>query len=597
MAASLRAANAKRQMLPGNPTGADASTSSFGLGRILPKVSTDPIAPPAEEIAMGPIVSAANQSSNGTDEWSQPKQANLETQLASYGSSYATSAVPPPPAGALGGSLVPPPPAVTLSTQAQTAYAAPAENPYGNPYFNPYGVPYPTTIIQQMAPPAASERPPGSPFASGGRGSKSDDGDDVEKQKKTAAPFLPITPSGMEPRSVYKQRDDLKVLWKGLLASSKDVTAIVTDAKIADQLNKIDVALPAEATKGSFGVPQRTVEGIFKANNVDKRILPTVHKLETDLVQAYYRYLYCYNKFALAQQTILARKQEAEVAGSPSESQRAAADLAAAQTEAESSKDDMHSAQAELAALTGASAARTVIGRISGVTPTLESLTANDQSDAQGKSGKAGHSKVIASVESLFHLRRDKAGEKPAEKEATAPKVEESAAKGDSKGSQSKSDTKVAKAEPKTDKKKQSENKEDNNAKAKGGADLSPAPNTVAKTEPSPQAPEKSHTSGATNNSDITFQLKGISVTPRKSTLTVSIHNLGTNSFSFSPDVISISDGNHKLSDATVRADFDQTQVQPNQEVKGTITIFGRPWNDRLAVVLTDGGKNIQMRR
>jgi len=46
-----------------------------------------------------------------------------------------------------------------------------------------------------------------------------------------------------------------------------------------------------------------------------------------------------------------------------------------------------------------------------------------------------------------------------------------------------------------------------------------------------------------------------------------------------------------------MRADFETTLVQPSQEVQGTITIFGRPWNDRLTVSLSDGTRNLQMHR
>ncbi len=88
-----------------------------------------------------------------------------------------------------------------------------------------------------------------------------------------------------------------------------------------------------------------------------------------------------------------------------------------------------------------------------------------------------------------------------------------------------------------------------------------------------------------------------MNVQPRKSILTVSIRNSGSNSYSFSPDLFSVSEGNRKLSEAALRADFDSTMVQPNGEVKGTITIFGPPWNDKLAVVLTDGSKTYQLRR
>jgi hypothetical protein len=433
-------------------------------------------------------------------------------------------------------------------------------------------------MMPQQQPAPTYERPAGSPFATGRSGHSTDDSDESEHAKK--APFVPITPNGMEPRSSYKQRDDLKVLWKGMLANSEEAKAIVKDDKIADALNKIDVGLPGESTKGSFSVTQRLVDNIFKSSSVDKRIAQPVRKLEMDLVQAYYRYLYSYNKFSLAQQTVAARKQEADVAQSNSESQRAAADQAEASTEAESAKDDMRSAQAELAGFVGAAAARTIIGRVSGVTPTLESLSQAVEQPAEATKGGKGPLSLFV------HHKKEKAKD---EETANAESGSDDAAKSDKSAKAEKADqaeTKVAKADKK-DKKKA---KADKHGKDKD-SDLSPAPDAVANKDAG------ADTAAAKESGDISFQLKEVNVTPRKSILSVSIHNSGSSNFSFSPDVISISDGNHKLSDAAVRADFDQTLVQPNSEVKGTITIFGRPWNDRLAVVLSDGGKNIQMRR
>ena len=107
---------------------------------------------------------------------------------------------------------------------------------------------------------------------------------------------------------------------------------------------------------------------------------------------------------------------------------------------------------------------------------------------------------------------------------------------------------------------------------------------------PAPSAP-------AVPASTISMELKGVNVTARKSILTVAIKNNGESDFSFDPESFAISENNHKLSEAAMRADFETTLVQPNQEVKGTITIFGRPWNERLTVSLSDGSRNVQMRR
>jgi hypothetical protein len=651
--AEARAAAGSSQAGSGNSL---PGVSSFfgGQGRVLPKVITDPIAPSAEEVARqsGPIVTSANNNASPDPTAAAAEMASAasssiaaatsgavpqQPQVATYGASYGT--VPPPPPGALGGGLIPPPPAVTLSTQAQAmayapgspnpAAANPYANPYNNPYMNPYGMQYPPQGFIPSAP-MPVQRPAGSPFSTAGsssRNSNNDDSDDTAKPKKSTANFMPITPTGMEARSPYKQRDDLKILWKGFLATSPDIKSIVKDEKIADQLNKIDVGLPGDSTKGSFEVSQRQVDNIFKAGSLDKRLLPTVKKLQKDLVQSYMRYLYSYNKFALAQQTVTARKQEVDVAGSPSEAQRAAADLSQSQTDADSTRDDMKAAQSELVSTVGPAAARTIIGHVSSVTPTLESLTQNsDQSsDESGKNSKGGVD-VISSVGSLFgfhHKKEDaeKSGDSDddSDKKAAPAKAEKQGkndktakgnkdskdskdkdkadksikvAKGDKGDKADKSKVKESKAEAKKEKGKDKDKDVKVADKKKDAGDLSPAPESVA---------SKSSGGGsdapATSKSDISFVLREVSVTPRKSVLTVSIHNSGSNSFSFGPDAVSISDGTHKLSDAAVRADFDQTLVPPNQDVKGTITIFGRPYNDKLAVVLSDGGKSVQMRR
>jgi hypothetical protein len=117
--------------------------------------------------------------------------------------------------------------------------------------------------------------------------------------------------------------------------------AVGKDVRIVEVLNRIDVGLPTDGTKGSFSVGPRQVDAIFKPVALDKRVQPAVRRAQTDLVQSYYRYLYTYNKFALAQQTYAARKQEVEVATTDSEKQRAAADVAQAHTDADSSRDEM----------------------------------------------------------------------------------------------------------------------------------------------------------------------------------------------------------------------------------------------------------------
>lgn len=564
-------------------------------GRVLPKVSTDPIAPPAEQVAndapsFTPVESTANSSS--------PAQiASAAPQVATYGGSTFSSStsVPAPPPGALGGGLVPPPPAVTLSTQANMGvaaapmYADPSASPYANPYLNPYGIPYQQQMQPQMMPP---QRPNGSPFGapSANRPAQQPDNDDglTPSERKKMNSFVPIVPTGMEARSPYKQRDDLKVLWKGAL-SSGPLQSLASDGKFGGQLQKVDVALPDGTTKGAVSISPRTVDNIFHSQGVDRRVFGDVRKVQTDITQAYYRYLYTYNRFALAQQTLQARKQEVDVAGSAVEQQRAAADLSAAQQEADSTKDDMKQAQTDLASAAGAAAARTIITRVSNVAPAADSLAAA-QTDQAGGGDRKNLGQEVLNVFNPFRSFGGGGGHKgPAPEAAPAePAKVASADQG------SKKESKKERKEEKQSKKHKESNDNDNKA-----GDLSPAP-TASKEQPAATA---SSDAGATasaapsSQDGISFELKSVNVTPRKSILSVSIRNSGANNFTFSPDVFSISEGNHKISEAAVRADFDSTLVQPNQEVKGTITIFGRPWNDKLAVVLSDGNHNIQLRR
>jgi hypothetical protein len=559
----------KQKALEAAAQRAENQVNADGMGRVLPKVSMDPIAPPAEDVANsnGPIFTPANQS-NAAPPIPVPSGGGGAPSAMTYGGSGVPN---PPPGGGVGCGLVPPPPAVTLSTQANVGM--PAGMPmdpsamYANPYMNPYAIPYPQMQMPAgfvpAAPQVALARPSGSPFATGPRSSSDDEEGGAQDKKR--ANFVPITPTGMESRSSYKQRDDLKALWNGVLKSNS-MSLLMKDEKFNSQLGQVDIGLPSETTKGSFAISQRQVDAVFKNSALDKRILQPVRKVQSDLVQAYYRYLYSYNKYALAQQTVAARKQEAEVASSASEQQRAAADQSQAQADADSAKDDMKSAQSELSMIAGPQAAKYIISKVSGVTPTSDALASSGDSSGDSKAGNSG-----GGMFGMFHFG---GGGNEKKKSSPAP-----------------ADTKVASApaENKKEKESKKKGKKDSGASKEKTADLSPAPEaseSAASSEPVPLAP-----------SGISFELKNVNVTARKSILTVSIRNGGANSFSFSPDVISISEGSHKLSEAAVRADFDQTMVQPNQEVKGTITIFGRPWNERLAVSLSEGGKTIQMSR
>jgi hypothetical protein len=555
--------------------------------RVLPKVSTDPIAPPAEEAQSGALVSPVDTSQQQAG---APMSVNtpIPQAAATYGTPY--NAVPAPPPGALGGALVPPPPAVTLTTQAQAVSAMPdPNNPYMNPYgypayMNPYGMAYPP---QQQQPATPQPRPSGL-FGNGGggRSASSDDDDSSSRSKRGGENFVPITPTGMEARSAYKQRDDLKVLWKGLL-SSNNLTGM--EPKVLEQLGKLEVGLPSESTKGNFSINQRQVDSVFKPSvpGIDRRVVPQVRKSQADLVQAYSRYLYTYNKFALAQQTVTARKQEVEVASSNAEQQRAAADLAQAQTELDSTKDDMRSAQIELAQASSPAAARAVIGKVSGVAPGLETLAAADQG-----SGGESHKGKIGGFVGMFSFGHGKAEEKQAHKGGNTADGDNDAADNKKIASADK-DKKAGKESKKKEKHAEKSNDKVKVTEGEKAQDLSPAP-TDAETE---AKASKADAPAGSGPSSVAFTLKGVNVTARKSILTVAIKNTGAEAFTFNPDVISVADGNHKLPDAAMRADFDSTLVQPNQEVKGTITIFGRPWNDRLSVSLSDSGHAIQMRR
>jgi hypothetical protein len=570
LAARQQAAAAAQAM---NPSPGDPASSGLDIAsRNLPKVSTDPIAPPAEEVAKDtPVFTPAQDNS-------QAAASSLQNQIASAPTSYGGyggGAIPPPPPGSMGnGSLVPPPPVVAVSASLNPSGMMPGYDQYASQYMNQYQVPY-----QQMVP---ASRPSGSPFGSANGGSsRSPDGDDdrsaAEKKRDS---FVPITPTGMEPRSTYKQRDDLKVLWKGAISSSS-LQEVMSDGKFADQVRKIDVGLPTESTRGAFNINQPMVDRIFRGGALDRRIVAPVKKAQSDVAHSYYGYLYTYNRFALAEQTLAAQKQEVSVAESPVEKQRAAADVARAQSEVDSARDDMRSAESELASIAGPTAARSIIGKVSGVTPSLESLASASQNDAAAGQRRLV-SKMASPVTSLFHFGHGKNEKEVAQKQQP----------------DNKEPVKVSQAKlPPTKKDKNKESRKSKENKREIAGDLSPAPVASSSQSQDNASSDKVASTAHGGAEGISFELKGVNVQPRKSILTVSIRNSGSNSYSFSPELFSISDGTQKLSEAAVRADFDQTMVQPNGEVKGTITIFGRPWNDKLAVVLSDGSKMIQLRR
>jgi hypothetical protein len=369
---------------------------------------------------------------------------------------------------------------------------------------------------------------------------------------------------------------------------------ISKDEKLAESIGRIDVSLPSDATKGSFSVGQRQIDQIFKPVAIDKRVAPAVHRMQSDLVQSYYRYLYTYNKFALAQQTSAARKQEAEVANTDSERQRALADQAQAQNEADSVRDDMKSAQLELANAAGPNAARSIIGRVSGITPTADSISQPEAAQPAVAENKGMFG--LPSIGSFLGFGGNKAKADAGDTAvATALPAKGMAAQPVDGGKKAKGQKKKSKADAAAADKGADKSPDKTAGKnADKAGDLKPAPQLAQA-----QAPTESPTEAApaAASSGVSVELKGVNITARKSTLSVVIKNSGQGDFSFNTDDFSVAENNRKLSDAAMRADFDTTLVQPNQEVKGTITIFGRPWSDRLTVSLSDGSRVVQMRR
>jgi hypothetical protein len=528
-------------------------------GRNLPSVNTGPIASTSDGSFYG---SSSGSSSAGMPSGSLPEPSNQSW------ASPVPSAPPPPPAASYGinystpsPGFVPPPPAVSLSASGQLygGYGGPPPD-YANPYANPY--------MQQQQQPAAPQRSKGSLFGGGERTASSDEGEDDSSKKKKEKNFQVITPTGMEPRSPFKQRDDLKALWKGALASS--LSGFSKEEKFAAGLTKVEVALPTESSRGSLSVGQRQIDNLFKNATVDRKIIAPIKKAQGELVQSYYRYLYAYNKFYLTQQQVAARKQELELAESQAEKQRATVDLAQSQQEAEASKEDMRSSQSDLASIVGAPTARTVIAKVSGVSPTLESLASAEQSssDAQ-QGGDGGLGGFVGSIGNAFGFGKKSKAEPEEAQVATE------------------------------DKGKERKEKEKKEKKGKGAQAIAVASKSQQDSEPSSKADavEKAAPAQASPSGPVSFELKDVKTTPHKTMLRVVVKNVGGDNFSFDADSVSVAEGNTRLTEAAVRAEFDSTMVQPNQEVTGTITIYGRPWNDKLTVSLLDGAKPILMHR
>ena len=567
-----------------------------GVGSILPTVSTEPIAASkAESLAEASSLPVLNpfespQATTSTMDTQtavdtgtltpaddvMPVADSSSQQVATYSLHYNPAGISTPAPGAIaGGNMVPPPPQISLSTDAnmypppppnampynpyqQQPYYYPPQSPYQNPAMNPWGVMPPQS--QQPVKDPEPKRPAGLFGVNKGNHDKdSDSAPSSKRQEEDHSDFVPIRPTGMQARSPYKQRDDLKILWDGALTSDAFHAVLAEDDKLESILRRVPVGMPPDSTKGMFSVPQRRVDTIFRPVRLDKKVAPRVSKLQKDLVNSYYRYMHTYDKYALAQQTMQARKQQIEVARSRSEKQRAAADLASAESQAEAAKEDMKAAQYELAAVAGARSARSVIGRISGVTPTVGALAEAEKS-TQPIDIEPEDKGVLGSVGKLFFGNRGSKKKDP-------PKAEKKVAKNDS-GS--------------------------NFLFARKSKDLKAKPEKtkVASKAALPAAQVKSKPA-----SPISFELKNVNITARKSILSVAIRNTGNKEFKVAPNDVSISEGTRKISNETLRAKFDSNIVKPNQEVKGKITIYGRPWNDRLAVYISDGSSKIQLNR
>jgi hypothetical protein len=565
--AAARLAQQNQQMDPSN--------------RDLPAVDQNPISGFANAFGFG-----NNQQNESSSQSVQMNSSPPPPATASYGG-YGS------PAG-----LIPPPPVVpSLSTQAVPIYPAPPDgyggypggyppNPYANAYANPYMQPPP---MQQSA------HPQGSMFSNRDQAPTISGNDDDQKKKS----IVVITPTGMESRSNYKQRDDIRLLVKAAFASSP--VRELHEPKTAAALAMTDVKLPGSSSKGNISLSQRDIDNLVVTPRVDDKAKPAVRKIEADLTQAYYRYLYSFNRYTLTQQQVAARKQEVEVADSNSEKQRAAADLSSSETDADNAKDDLHSAQNDLASIAGVQAARTVIQKVAGVAPSIDSLSVESSAASGGRKDEGLFGSMRSALGNITSLGNPV---KDAEKIAGALKTNDRKDKPDKKEKPGKHD--------KADK------KSGHGRADKGdhqGPQLSASSEEASDPDPTAAAPSPSHSNGDTDSSTpassaptaspahkartsgISFELKNIQTTPRKSVLKVAIRNNTGDNLNIEPENISVAEGDHKLAEAAFRSDFDSTLVEPNHEISGTITIFGRPWNDKLTVSISDGGKTVTLHR
>jgi hypothetical protein len=551
--------------------------ASDPANRDLPAVDQNPISGIASALGFN----TTPASNGGTSPAMNPMASQSAGVPTMSGGGMAMAPSPPPTASygggypsMGGGGMIPPPPAVSLTTDAQR-YQAPVDPNYmaymnQGAYGGGYGG-YPPPG-QYQPPVQMPAHPAGSMFSNGGAGGGSAA---PAEDKKKPLPAL-ITPTGMEPRSNYKQRDDLKVLVKGALAFAPNPE--LRDPKNAAILTRTDVGLPSEATRGNLSLTPRQMAMLFKNPPLDKRIAPLVYKVEQEVAQSYYRYLYAYNKYMLTQQQVAARKQEMDVADSAAERQRAAADLSTAQQEADASKDDMRAAQTDLASSAGPQAARSIITRVSGVAPSADALAvAQDPSADQARAGEGG---FLGSVQNAFGALNFWG-------------------KGKKEGGESEKVASVPVDKPQKDKK---EDKKDKKDKKKGGKDggsqtIASSPVRESSSASTPDPTPAAAAPAPSPSSPISFELKNVQTTPRKSVLKVAVRNNGGDSISVDADSISVAEGDKRLAEASVLTQFDQTLVAPNGEITGTITIFGRPWNDRLTVSLSEGGRTIQLRR
>ncbi len=510
-----------------------------------PDSSSDLVAPAAEDVNLVnkddlPSLDSLNADTNKSNEQNVSDSSRVDSISKQIQTNVESNLI----ASSKNSGLVPPPPAMTISTPPSgmpsgypPAYpppyypAYPPPNPY---YYNPYGQQAPPQQLQQ------DSHPHGSPFGNVNKSAQSHD-DEAVSTHKSHKVFNPINPVGMEPRSPFKQRDDIAILWKGFLNTPVIQNYFNDDKKAANIISQIAVSLPLASTRGNFTVSANMVNQYFKGQNIqDKKLAPYIKKWQTDVVTVYNHYLYTYNKFALSEQTVQARNQEFDVAETDSDKQRAATDLAQAKADLNSAREDMKASQIELAQVVGVNAAKSFVARVSGVTPQLDSYAGLESTASGNISDKKSNNNVFGSIFARH-------------------------------------------------------NKSKKNSDTTNSLSQNDDGNTVATTKSNLKTIDNSTVSAEDNN--ILFKLKNVNITPRKSVLTVAIRNNGNASINISPNDLYVAEGNQKLPEAVVRTDLTKNILSPNSETLATVTIFGRPWNDQLNVVLVKEGKNINLIR